>query len=328
MNSFIFSFNMKKFIIKIACWLLFLFLLGYGLASIKKYKLYGEYFIRQKINYYDRHGEKYNALVFGSSRMYRQVNTGLLDSATSHKIKAYNLASGGTFFSESMYEYRHTDIHKNVKYIFFEIQDVQPFDVNAYTEKFLYCHDLPTVNFELKYFAHNNDWNSSFLSVSHWFANIFYFKKLGQRDKTVNEFIDYNNGYFPLEKDYKNMVSVRKARSIYLKDTTLIYKNRISAEKSPKKKLNPALVSELKFLAEDCQKKGIKLFLVLPPFSTPADLSEVKTIPGTEILDFSSRSTFGEFYTNSNAYDNGHLNGHGAVLFTKKLADSLNHRIR
>ncbi|WP_294287189.1 hypothetical protein [uncultured Chryseobacterium sp.] len=319
---------MKRFIIKTACWLLFLFLLGYALASVTKYKLYGEYFIRQKVNYYSKQGAGYNALVFGSSRMYRQVNTGLLDSATAHRVKAYNMASGGTFFSESIYEYRHTDIHKNVKYLFFEIQDVQPFDINAYTEKFLYYHDLPTVNFELKYFVHNNDWNSSFLSVSHFFANIFYFKKLGQRDKTVNEFTDYNNGYFPLEKDYKNMVSVRKARSAYLKDTTMIYKNRINAEKSPKKKLNPALISEIRLLAEDCQKKGIRLFLVLPPFCTPTDLSDIKTIPDTKILDFSSRKAFSEFYTNRNAYDNGHLNSHGAVLFTHKLADSLNRIIR
>lgn len=319
---------MKKFIIKIACWLLFLFLVGYGLASVKKYKLYGEYFIRQKVNYYDKHGAGYNALVFGSSRMYRQLNTGLLDSATTGKIRAYNMASGGTFFSESMYEYRHTNIHKNVKYLFFEIQDVQPFDINAYTEKFLYCHDLPTVNFELKYFARNNDWNSSFLSLSHWFANIFYFKKLGQRDKTVNEFTNYNNGYFPLEKDYKNLLSVQKQRSIYLKDTTQIYKNRIQVENTPKKKLNPALVYELRLLAEDCQRKGIKLFLVLPPFSTPADLSEIRTISDTRILDFSSRKAFGEFYTYRNAYDNGHLNRRGAALFTHILADSLNQIIR
>ncbi len=319
---------MKRFIIKITCWLLFLFLIGYGLASVKKYKLYGEYFIRQKVNYYDKHGAGYNALVFGSSRMYRQVNTGLLDSATMHKVKAYNMASGGTFFSESMYEYRHTGLHKNIKYLFFEIQDVQPFDINAYTEKFLYCHDLPTVNFELKYFAHNKDWNSSFLTVSHWFANIFYFKKLGQRDKTVNEFTDYNNGYFPLEKDYKNLVSVRKARAVYLKDTKLIYKNRIDAEKGPEKKLNPALVSELRLLAEDCRRKKIKLFLVLPPFSTPTNLSEVSAIPDARILDFSSRTAFSEFYTNRNAYDNGHLNRDGATLFTKKLADSLHRIIR
>lgn len=319
---------MKKFIIKIACWLCFLFLIGFGLSSLKKYKLYGEYFIRQKIHYYDQHGEGYNALIFGSSRMYRQINSGLLDSATSHKIKSYNLASGGTFFTESMYEYRQTNIHKNVKYVFFEIQDVQPFDINAYTEKFLYCHDLPTVNFELKYFAHDRDWNSSFLSVSHFFANIFYFKKLGQRDKTVNTFTDYNNGYFPLEKDYKNMVSVRKQRSIYLKDTTQIYKNRINAEKSPKKRLNPAMIAELRLLAEDCQKKGIALFLVLPPFSVPTELSEVKKIPNTKILDFSSRAAFSELYTNRNVYDNGHLNMRGATLFTKKLADSLNHFIR
>ncbi len=319
---------MKKFIIRIACWLVFLFLIGFALASVKKYQLYGEYFIRQKVNYYDRHGAGYNALVFGSSRMYRQVNTGLLDSATAHKVKAYNLASGGTFFSESMYEYRHTDVHKNVKYVFFEIQDVQPFDVNAYTEKFLYCHDLPTVNFELKYFAHNSDWNSSFLSVSHFFANMFYFKKLGQRDKTINEFTDYNNGYYPLEKDYKNLISVRKQRAVYLKDTTLIYRHRVEIEKSPKKRLNPALVGELRLLAADCQKKGIKLFFVLPPFSTPSDLSEVKGIPGAEILDFSSRSIFRELYTNRNVYDNGHLNRRGAAIFTGKLADSLNHLIR
>jgi len=319
---------MKKFIINIILLFFCLFLAGYGLSSLKKYKFYGEYFIRQKANYYDQHGDEYNTIVFGSSRMYRQVNAGLLDSATAHKIKAYNLASGGTFFSESMYEYRHINIHKNVKYIIFEIQDVQPFDVNAYTEKFLYCHDFSTVNFELKYFMNENDWNSSFLSVSHFFANIFYLKKLGQRDKPQNEFVDYNNGYYPLEKDYEKLLKVKELRLQYLQDTTFISRDNINFEKKIKEKLNPALIDELRLLAKDCKNKGIKLIFLLPPFAKPTELSEIKNIPDTKILDFSSRNKFKEFYSPGNVYDYGHLSTKGSAVFTMKLADSLNHFIK
>jgi hypothetical protein len=319
---------MKKFILNLIFLCFCLFLVGYWLSSLKKYRLYGDYFIRQKVNYYNKHSDKYNTVVFGSSRMYRQMQPGLLDSATLHKIKAYNLATGGTFFSESMYVFRQININKNIKYIIFEIQDVQPFDINAYTEKFLYCHDFSTVNFELKYFINDHDWNSSFLSVSHFLANIFYLKKLGQRDKPQNEFVNYNNGFYPLEKDYEKLLKVKELRLQYLQDTTFISRDNKNFEKTVKKKLNPALVDELGLLAKECKSKGIKLILILPPFAKPTELSELRKIPNAKILDFSSRNKFKELYSPGNVYDYGHLSAKGSAVFTMKLADSLNHFIK
>lgn len=91
---------MKRFSLKIFVWCLGILFVGLFLMSNKKYKFYGNGEAKLKVDYYSKNSEKYNTLIFGSSRMYRHINPTLLDSATSHKIKAYNLASGGTFFQK------------------------------------------------------------------------------------------------------------------------------------------------------------------------------------------------------------------------------------
>lgn len=319
---------MKKFIIKTICWLLCIFLAGYGLSFFSKYKFYGDYFVRQKINYFNQHNNKYNAVILGSSRMFRQIDPRLLGSATSHQIKAYNLAAGGTFFTENRYIYRQINIPDNIKYVLFEIQDLQPFDKNSYSEKIMYYHDFPTVGFELSYFIKENNINSSFLALSQFFANIFYFKKIGSRDKIKNEFVDYNHGYFPLEKDYDEYKNIRKLRQQYLMDTAVVSKDNRNLEKEISEKLNPILIHNIKLFAEDCKSKGMKLILVLPPFAKPTELSEMKKIPDAKVLDFSSRSLFKELYYSKNVYDIGHLSSSGSKAFTLKLADSLKHAIK
>nr|WP_314493870.1 hypothetical protein [uncultured Chryseobacterium sp.] len=328
MSLFIFNFDMRRFIVKIVVWLVCISFIGYALCSLSQYKFYGEYFVRQKINYFNQHNKKYNAIILGSSRMFRQINPMLLDSATSHRIRAYNMAAGGTFYTENRYIYRQMNIPDHIKYIFFEVQDLQPFDKNSYAEKVMYYHDFTTVGFELRYFTEEKNINSSFLSISHFFANIFYFKKLGSRDKTKNEFVSSNNGYFPLEKDYDEYENIRNLRQQYLRDTMVISKDNRYLEKEPRKKLNPALIQDIRILAEDCKKRGIKLILILPPFAQPTELNEIKKIIDTKVLDFSSRSTFKELYYSKNVYDIGHLSSSGSKAFTLKLADSLNHSIK
>ncbi|WP_027381640.1 hypothetical protein [Chryseobacterium daeguense] len=310
---------MKKIILKLLGWLILFSLGGYALLLSNNCTFYGDYLIRQKVKYYYQHENEYNALILGSSRMYRQVNPGLLDSATHHTIKAYNLATGGTFFTESRYVFRHLKLNKNIKYLLFEIQDLQPFEGNSYTEKIMYYHDLPTVAFECKYYKKNKDISSSFLPISHYIANILYFKKLAQRDKPVNEFANYNNGYYPLEKDYDKIITVKELRDRFVKDSTGIVSK--SAELQ---KVNPTIIKDLKNLALNCQKQKIQLILICPPFGTPSDLSEIRAIRNTKVIDFTSREKFKEFYTFRNAYDHGHLNQKGALLFSNKLADSLN----
>jgi hypothetical protein len=316
---------MKRFLLKIFVWFFGILLIGLFLMNYKKYQFYGNGEARLKIEYYTKNATKYNTLIFGSSRMYRHINPTLLDSATSHKIKAYNLASGGTFFSESLYQFHQTPIDKNIKYVIFELQDLMPFENNAYSEKILYYHDIPTTSFEVKYHLKNKDWNSLFLTLTNFVSNIFYFKKLNRQELYHTEFLTFNNGYFPLEKDYTLFQSVRTQRAAYLKDTTQLTQR--MEQKVVKKKMNVVWKNEIKSLEKECQDRGIKLILVSSLFTQPIDFSFLKKDSTTKILDFTSPKKFKEFYTYKNVHDNGHLNMRGSKIFTQKFADRLNNVI-
>ena len=313
---------MKRFLLKIFVWFFGILLIGLFLMNCKKYQFYGNGEARLQIEYYTKNATKYNTLIFGSSRMYRHINPTLLDSATSHKIKAYNLASGGTFFSESLYQFHQTPIDKNIKFVIFEMQDILPFESNAFSEKILYYHDIPTTNFELKYHLENNDWNSMYLSANHYIANIFYYKKLGQQSNNNKEFLSFSNGYNPLEKEYNRYNSVKTQRDAYLQDTIKVH-NKVN-QMLPQKKMNVAWENEIQLLKKECKKRGIKLILVTSLFTEPMDLSFINEDENTEILDFTSTQKFKEFYNFKHVYDNGHLNKVGSKLFTQKFADSLN----
>lgn len=313
---------MKKFLLQILCWAFGFLVIGLLLMSYNKYKFYGNAATEKKIAYYNNNDEKYNALIFGSSRMYRHVNPVLLNPETSHRIKAYNMSTGGTFFAESLYQFRNTKIDKNIKYVIFEAQDLIPFETNAYSNKILYYHDLPTTFFEVNYHFEDKDWNSLYLSVTHYLANIFYFKKLSKTYLSQTEFINYQDGYYPLEKEYDQFISVKKQRDDYLKDTTKValQKNQVLAIK----KMNSAWENEIKLLKKECENKGVKLILISSLFTEPKDFSFIKEDSYLKVIDFTSRKKFREFYSNKYVYDNGHLNMEGSKIFTKKLAESLN----
>ena len=67
---------------------------------------YGNELFAKKLAYYNKHQENYNTVIFGSSRMYRQVIPDLLDSILiQDNISSFNFASQACFNPESYYLY-------------------------------------------------------------------------------------------------------------------------------------------------------------------------------------------------------------------------------
>ncbi|MFC6267093.1 hypothetical protein [Frigoriflavimonas asaccharolytica] len=314
---------MKKFVFKLVAWISLFLILGLCLLFSNKYKFYGNGTIRQKVDFYKKNGEKYNAIIMGSSRMYRHLDPVVLDSATHHQIKAYNMATGGSFYTESRYILRQLELNKNIKYVFFEIQGVLPLERNALSTKALYYHDLPSTIFESKYYSETKDWAGVYTAVEHYFINIFYLKKLDQTDYFIDQgSADYRDGYYPLEKEYNRSTSVKTQRDTYVKDTMQLYSQRNFVLQP--KKMNTAWENDIQLLIKECDKRGVKLVLVSQLFTEPYDMSFLKKNSKTKVLDFTARKKFKDFYTSKNAQDNGHLNQLGARKFSKIFADSVN----
>ncbi len=314
---------MKKFLLKLVGWISLFLVFGLILLTVYKYKFYGNGTMRQKAAFYEKNSEKYNAIILGSSRMYRHLDPAILDSVTHHQIKAYNMATGGSFFTESSYIFHQLKLDKNVKYLFFELQGLLPLESNVLSTKALYYHDLRTSIFESNYYWESKDWDGIYTAFEHYFINVFYLKKLDQTNYFIDQgSADYRDGYYPLEKEYNRSTSVKTQRDYYVKDTMQLFLKRNEPLKMIK--MNTSWENEIISLNNECDKRGIKLVLVSPIFTEPYDLSFLKEVSNTKILDFTSRKKFKDFYSSKNAQDNGHLNQRGAKKFSKIFADSLN----
>ena len=80
---------------------------------------------------------------------------------------------------------------------------------------------------------------------------------------------------------------------------------------------------------QDCAKKGIQVFFVLPPkletytFATHL----VNNLPENSVIDLANADKHPEFYSVENSKDYGHLNTRGAKLYTQKLASEFLDRV-
>ena len=154
MNKFI-----KKTIVFFILLLTFLFLK----------KIITPFYIGDKIfsaKYADflKRNEQFNSVVFGSSRLYRHVNSMYLDSLlTDYNISTYNFSNGGTYNPESYYLYDNfiNSIESgNIKCAFIELQQLHPYsEGNCKTTKASYWNTTRYLFYSFDY-INNSEYDS------------------------------------------------------------------------------------------------------------------------------------------------------------------------
>jgi hypothetical protein len=338
---------MNKFIIK----LIYLITIFIVLLALKKYATpyyLGNRTFKTKLKYYQQNKDNINTVVFGSSRLFRQVNPTLLDSLLKiEKTVTFNFAFQAAFNPESYYLYE--KFVKNldggdIKYAFLELQDLNLLtNFNAKTTQGSYWNTLANFKFSNDYLkssnlpAHKNEEiNRAYLNS---FLYSFYdFSILSELFKS-NKKIKGINGFYPLEKNMIDMGKKNDLRKRWNKfhSDTLGLINRIEAARKVEKfynhkaNFNETHYGRLIKLISISRIKGIHLFLILPPRLTERQYRELAplfvSLPKENVIEICEYETHKDLYNVKNSFDIGHFNNNGANIFTKYLAEKVNQKL-
>lgn len=329
---------MKLFIKKT----LILFLIFFGLSQIPEFfvsDFYGDEAFSAKYEYYQKHREDFDCLFFGSSRLFRQLDTDTLSNLLA--IKPYNFGTSATMSPENYYQYqKFLEKEKNKQLPQIAVLEILPFKKilreNINTPKNLYWLNKEYYKYSRSYILKDDRKNSirkakSLVKYSSSrFLHLFNLSKF----KYALADADYyygKTGYLPLEEDSVNKIKAKKRRENFLKDTSIIETRRKAGLKVCENcRINPVHKEKLYELINISKKKGIELFFVIA--AGFEDFGEIRAVadalPKERVIDLSDPLKYPEFYVAENYFDRGHLNKTGGKLFTLAFAKDFSKKLK
>ncbi|MFL0352411.1 hypothetical protein [Xanthomarina sp. GH4-25] len=329
---------MKVFLKKI----LFFSLLLFILISIRFIFLpyyFGNDIYASKIKQFEYSPKTYNTVIFGSSRLYRQINPTLLDSIL-NKTKTYNFATPATYYPESLYLYESfiDNLETNkINYAFVEIQHLELFKNNAKTLRGNYWNTLPSL-LKCLDFINNSHYSDN---KKHRLKQTYYYSFINRiiDFSSINKILNSNkvntgvNGFYSLEKEMsdktENFNDLLKRNNLIKSDTIILNNLVQSAIKLDsiqliKSNLNLAYFNELTRLIKKSKVKGIKLIYILPPRLNLEYYKELipvcEKLPQSNIINLASYKLYKNLYDKKYSFDFDHLNDKGSEIFTKLIA--------
>ncbi len=300
---------------------------------------------------------KFNAVVLGSSRVYRQVDPQVVDSVTDGKAETrlFNLGANWLFPPESFYVYDHITKNENghYDYIIIELAKVSSVDFkNLHTVRTIYWYNLSDL-----IFAITASWNSNFSIIEKGYNTFVHL--IGYTDNIINlgyitEAVRYlnaahsfdqkvnGNGFQFLsvdqnEADMFEEENTAKRNSRFLRDTSVVTKrSEISRKQFSKYSDNPKLLKSyniyysatLKKMITDAQKKGTQLIFLLSPRIDKKQYDELiplfYSLPEENRIEISDSRSYPELYLAENSFDATHLNQKGSRIYSRILGEKLN----
>lgn len=340
---------MKKFLINFILFLLPFIIIHIVLSNfLNPYS--GNTLYETKIKHVRQNKSKYNTLIFGSSRMYRHIDTKLMDSImTDYSFSSFNLGTPGTFNPEVYFLYKNflnSSYSSQYQYTFIELTPLIPAThINMTSDRGTYWLNLDNLNFSLRYILHSKIGKNKLKEIFYYILTYLY--KIGNLSKyksffRINSNSEYkhiinNQGYYSLNRSMKHNSkpknSYKQRLENFLRDTTKLQK-RINISKQVKiphkKYFNAVHLKRLKGFIKESEQKGIHIFFVIPPRLT--DYKEIRAIqnflPKKNIIDLSNAKKYPKLYKVEYSFDIGHLNDKGANLFTKYLVDEVKIRLK
>jgi hypothetical protein len=119
----------------------------------------------------------------------------------------------------------------------------------------------------------------------------------------------YKDGFFPMDTPLSGEF-LKKYREAFAE-----------MEKNRRARLpDPVMQDQLRRFAKTMAKYQITVVFILPPavIGNPGD--EINAPPGNPLLAYDDAARYPEFYAEENRLDRQHLNGRGAMLFSRQLA--------
>jgi hypothetical protein len=334
---------MKKFIKRIFVFTLLLIVFFIAKKFFTPYYI-GDRTIYAKYTDISEQDEKFNTFIFGSSRLYRHINSHLLDSLMSNgNYSTYNYAAPGTFNPAAYYLFENfinSSESNTVDRVFIELQSLSHYsENNCTTTKASYWNNSKYLLFSLNY-IYNSQYSRDkkkelyscyFKSYLFGFYDFSLFLNLF-RPINMNEVGD--NGYLSLENAMYLMrenSELKERWNDFHSDTTELHDRieaaKVAAASISNNEVNRYHLDYLNSLIEEAESKGIQLIFILPPRLEESQYDELiplaHALPQNYVIQMFNYSEFSEFYRADYSFDIGHLNTKGANLFTKFLAEEI-----
>ena len=312
-------------------------------------------FISPKYEYYQAHKDDYNALFFGSSRIYSQVIPEVFDKTAElegQSLNSYNfgIPAMRAINSTVLLKEVLSNPPKNLKWVFFESildKGYEPIR-NARTPRVMYWHDWESTQFAAQYVLSSDESlpNKAVLLYSHLLPCFYHYLNVGrlfsqwlpsnfsEEEKSVAAEFTATEGFYALsdettaerqhfinaQQDYLDRVSVlagRTAREPWQK-----------AEGSE----SGAYLSENKVMLLNQVVQAVRAAGAEPVFIDPPslhlenDFQSAKQLGVIDrLLTYRNPNQYPQLYTSENRYDVDHLNQAGSEAFSQLIARDFGH---
>lgn len=304
-------------------------------------------FIGPKYDYYRAHKDEYNALFFGSSRIYSQVVPEVFDAiaqADGIRVNSYNfgIPAMRAIDSAVLVEEVLANPPKNLKWVFFESildKGYEPIP-NARTQRAMYWHTWKNTRTAAQYVLNSDESlpSKAVLLFSHLLPFTYQQLNVGRisnqvlpsdfsaEEKQVAAEFTATEGYYALsdETDPKRQEFLQN-QAAYLNQVSAL-KGALKAGQS--EPVQPPYLSAnkqqlLKQITQVIRAAGAEPIFVEPPslhvennFQAAQQLGTIDTL-----LSYKDPARFSQLYRVQERHDADHLNDAGAREFTRLLAE-------
>jgi len=336
---------MKLFLKRVFRFIILLFLLLIIKNSIIERNISNQLYVSKFADYTAKtEFREYNSLFFGSSRIYRHIDSEYFDSLNVEKnITSYNLGTPATFNPELYYlyelfldKYERGEIADVLSYAIIELQTLNILTYeNAVTKRGSYWNTFENYLYSIKYISTYNRPIKLKIkliisyTVSYLTGISKYYMKLANESDNL---LIMNQGFLSLEREVKligrNTLSQRNLDFKENPEKLIIRLKNVTTESLNEYKngivISP-LAKKVNHLIQRSNKMGIQLFFIIPPRQgkdTYIDLLPLEKLFPNNIINLADISSYPELYEMQNSFDVGHLNDNGTKFFTKYLSDN------
>ena len=330
---------MNKFIVKISLFIGFIGFVFFLLTKLPPY-YWGAAGFSHKIRYLEENKIQPDIFFVGPSTVYRHIMPSLFDEILGNGFTSFSLSADGSYPRHDLHIFDNfiDDNRGNVKFVFFELKSFDKLGPTRYKTTYSkYFTDYSWLRSGEKYVKDNPllDEESKKNLIERYRTSVLenYFK-VGMRTDFLNS-LNWNQ---PAVNE--KFLGVEK-------DGFITTPGEISRNKTIKSKL-PNILNNLKrnktraytqrntegynyfysqYLIDIINKYAsmdIHVIYILPPYAYKLEtedqmLNLFETIPETNKIDMANPIDYPEFYELKYRFDQSHLNGKGAEIYTRKL---------
>ena len=325
---------MKQLVKKLLLFSFLIFLVGIGLSFFLPANTYwGNPEYTWKIHEYKKND--YNAVWFGTSRIYRGIDPLLFDSLVNKTrdtpMKSYNLATHASWASETFYLYeaflKDPALSGNVKVVFMEFQNIMSIRPGRLgSEKSIYYQNPAHYWFMLRYSFFEVIRDPKKIVTSVYSIGVYSLSTLLNvaSIKRVNVKLNLNapeevesineRGYLGFPDLVMGAVTDESIAGFTGNIT-----EHLAMHDEP---YNPAYYDQILELIRQSEQKGIKLIFVLPPVRlTPGMIAVFSALPEKNKIEVCDPAKFPELYEVKNWIDPVHLNAIGSQHLTNSVSN-------